>query len=126
MRLLSHRRPLLSAAADTLRPSLRGKTSDAITALSVLPPPAAPTSITSTTSSSTPAFPVTPQGILLAHVFLRLLDAEAHSLTMSAMKAALARVPGGEEGGVKSIYYAVGKRGLAIKRGGGEARVEFA
>lgn len=45
---------------------------------------------------------------------------------MSAMKAALALVPGGDEGGVKCIYYAVGKRGLAIKRGGGEARVEFA
>lgn len=69
---------------------------------------------------------MTPQGILLAHVFLRLLAADGHSLTMSAMKAALAQVAGGEEGGVKCIYYAVGKRGLAIKRGGGEARVEFA
>lgn len=63
---------------------------------------------------------------MLSHVFLRLLDAPYHSLTMSEMKAELAKVPGGEEGGVKCIYFAVGKRGLAIKRGGGEARVVFA
>lgn len=69
---------------------------------------------------------MTAQGILLAHVFLCLLEAEAHSLTMSAIKAKLAEVPGGQEAGVKVIYYAVGKRGLAIKRAGGEARVEFA
>ncbi|KAL7409132.1 hypothetical protein BDY24DRAFT_404328 [Mrakia frigida] len=113
--------------------------------LSSLPPPPPPSSSSlSLASTSTPQHPPTTQGVLLAHLFLLLLASKETSYTLTMgqvkrgvverVKEGLSKNAGGaagavevEEGGVtKVVYWGVGKRGLVIKRGGGEAKVGFA
>ncbi|CED84762.1 hypothetical protein [Phaffia rhodozyma] len=115
-----------SLAPESGEPLPPRDTFDLLTSLAQLELPPPPISSSSIASSSTPAHPLTPQGVLLAHVFLALLEAEDHALPMSEIKSRLSLISGGEDQGIKAVYWGVGKRGLMIKRGGGEAKVAFA
>lgn len=95
-------------------------------------PSAVPSSSISLASTSAPVYPITVQGILLAHLIRLLLlstmgDDNQFALPMGEVKRRIAAAVGTDEGAVtKAIFWGVGKRGLAIKRGGGEAKVVFA